>query len=225
MLISDQIGQIIKWEVITIYSKFNNLKLEKQEQIINAAIKEFVQSGFDKASTNEIVKRANISKGSLFNYFNSKKDLYLYLIEYSRNIMRDLNDQIDLTEEDLFNRIEKAGLEKFYVQQKHPLVFDFFASLKHEESVEVREPVKQSIDYIYNVAIKRLYQDIDYSKFRDEIDVEKAIEILNWTMFGLGDKALEQIVTFEDVDDFGEYYFEEWKKYAEILKYSFYKQS
>lgn len=225
ILISDQIGQIIKWEVITIYSKFNNLKLEKQEQIINAAIKEFVQSGFDKASTNEIVKRANISKGSLFNYFNSKKDLYLYLIEYSRNIIRDLNDQIDLTEEDLFNRIEKAGLEKFYVQQKHPLVFDFFASLKHEESVEVRETVKQSIDYIYNVAIKRLYQDIDYSKFRDEIDVEKAIEILNWTMFGLGEKALEQIVTFEDVDDFGEYYFEEWKKYAEILKYSFYKQS
>ena len=151
--------------------------------------------------------------------------MYLYLIEYSRNIIRDLNDQIDLTEEDLFNRIEKAGLEKFYVQQKHPLVFDFFASLKHEESVEVRETVKQSIDYIYNVAIKRLYQDIDYSKFRDEIDVEKAIEILNWTMFGLGEKALEQIVTFEDVDDFGEYYFEEWKKYAEILKYSFYKQS
>lgn len=225
ILISDQIGQIIKWEVITIYSKFNNLKLEKQEQIINAAIKEFVQSGFDKASTNEIVKRANISKGSLFNYFNSKKDLYLYLIEYSRNIIRDLNDQIDLTEEDLFNRIEKAGLEKFYVQQKHPLVFDFFASLKHEESVEVKETVKQSIAYIYNVAIKRLYQDIDYSKFRDEIDVEKAIEILNWTMFGLGEKALEQIVTFEDVDDFGEYYFEEWKKYAEILKYSFYKQS
>ncbi|MEI3609914.1 TetR/AcrR family transcriptional regulator [Pseudogracilibacillus sp. SO10305] len=211
--------------MITIYSKFNNLKLEKQEQIINAAIKEFVQSGFDKASTNEIVKRANISKGSLFNYFNSKKDLYLYLIEYSRNIIRDLNDQIDLTEEDLFNRIEKAGLEKFYVQQKHPLVFDFFASLKHEESVEVKETVKQSIAYIYNVAIKRLYQDIDYSKFRDEIDVEKAIEILNWTMFGLGEKALEQIVTFEDVDDFGEYYFEEWKKYAEILKYSFYKQS
>lgn len=208
-----------------IYSKFNNLKLEKQEQIINAAIKEFVQSGFDKASTNEIVKRANISKGSLFNYFNSKKDLYLYLIEYSSRILSNLNDQIDLTEEDLFNRIEKIGLRKFYVQQKHPLVFDFFVSLKQEESVEVREMIKQSIDSIYDESFEKLYQNIDYSKFRDEIDVEKAIEILNWTMFGLGEKALEQIVTFEDVDDFGEYYFEEWKKYVEILKYSFYKKN
>ncbi|WP_234970565.1 TetR/AcrR family transcriptional regulator [Aedoeadaptatus urinae] len=44
-----------------IYSKFNNLKPEKQKQIINAAIKEFVRNGFEKASTNEIVKRANIS--------------------------------------------------------------------------------------------------------------------------------------------------------------------
>ncbi|WP_442961067.1 helix-turn-helix domain-containing protein [Pseudogracilibacillus sp. SO30301A] len=34
---------------------------------MNAAIMEFVQSGFERASTNEIVKRANISKGSLFN--------------------------------------------------------------------------------------------------------------------------------------------------------------
>src|SRR5690625_5398364 len=73
---------------MTIYSKFINLKSDKQKEIINAAIMEFVQSGFEKASTNEIVKRSNISKGSLFNYFNSKKDLYVYLIEYSVQIDR-----------------------------------------------------------------------------------------------------------------------------------------
>ncbi|HZW67114.1 MAG TPA: TetR/AcrR family transcriptional regulator [Pseudogracilibacillus sp.] len=209
--------------MITIYSTFNNLNQEKQEQIINAAIKEFVQNGFEKASTNDIVKRAHISKGSLFNYFNSKKDLYLYLIEYSHKILRDLNDQIDLTEKDLFKRIEKAGMEKFYVQQRHPLVFDFFVALKQEESVEVRDVIKQNIDSIYDETFKKLYHAIDYSKFKDGIDIEKAIEILNWTMFGLGEKGLEEIVTFEDVDDFGEYYFEEWKKYADILKQSFYK--
>ncbi|PZL15066.1 TetR/AcrR family transcriptional regulator, partial [Staphylococcus aureus] len=36
---------------------FNNLKPEKQKTIVNASIKEFVKSGFDKASTNEIVKQ------------------------------------------------------------------------------------------------------------------------------------------------------------------------
>src|SRR5690625_1570284 len=105
---------------MTIYSKFINLKSEKQKEIINAAIKEFVQSGFEKASTNEIVKRANISKGSLFNYFNSKKDLYAYLIEYSMQIIDQILEQIDVNETNLFRRIENIGLEKFYIQQKYP---------------------------------------------------------------------------------------------------------
>ncbi|HEP7547332.1 TPA: TetR/AcrR family transcriptional regulator [Streptococcus pyogenes] len=206
-----------------IYSKFNNLKPEKQKQIINAAIKEFVRNGFEKASTNEIVKRANISKGSLFNYFNSKKDLYLYLIEYSSEAIVNLNEEIDLSETDLFKRIERVALQKFYVQQKYPQAFEFLASTKQEESVEVKDIIKQRLNPIYNQAINKLYKDIDYSKFREGVDIEKAIEILNWTMFGVGEKGLKELFTFDDIGRFGEKYLEEWNVYAELLKYSFYK--
>jgi len=208
---------------LIIYSKFNNLKPEKQKQIINAAIKEFVRNGFEKASTNEIVKRANISKGSLFNYFNSKKDLYLYLIEYSSKAIVNLNEEIDLSETDLFKRIERVALQKFYVQQKYPQAFEFLASTKQEESVEVKDIIKQRLNPIYNQAINKLYKDIDYSKFREGVDIEKAIEILNWTMFGVGEKGLKELFTFDDIGRFGEKYLEEWNVYAELLKYSFYK--
>lgn len=206
-----------------IYSKFNNLKPEKQKQIINAAIKEFVRNGFEKASTNEIVKRANISKGSLFNYFNSKKDLYLYLIEYSSKAIVNLNEEIDLSETDLFKRIERVALQKFYVQQKYPQAFEFLASTKQEESVEVKDIIKQRLNPIYNQAINKLYKDIDYSKFREGVDIEKAIEILNWTMFGVGEKGLKELFTFDDIGRFGEKYLEEGNVYAELLKYGFYK--
>lgn len=209
--------------VLIIYSKFNNLKPEKQKQIINAAIKEFVRNGFEKASTNEIVKRANISKGSLFNYFNSKKDLYLYLIEYSSKAIVNLNEEIDLSETDLFKIIERVALQKFYVQQKYPQAFEFLASTKQEESVEVKDIIKQRLNPIYNQAINKLYKDIDYSKFREGVDIEKAIEILNWTMFGVGEKGLKELFTFDDIGRFGEKYLEEWNVYAELLKYSFYK--
>ncbi|HFC9178354.1 TPA: TetR/AcrR family transcriptional regulator [Streptococcus pyogenes] len=209
--------------VLIIYSKFNNLKPEKQKQIINAAIKEFVRNGFEKASTNEIVKRANISKGSLFNYFNSKKDLYLYLIEYSSKAIVNLNEEINLSETDLFKRIERVALQKFYVQQKYPQAFEFLASTKQEESVEVKDIIKQRLNPIYNQAINKLYKDIDYSKFREGVDIEKAIEILNWTMFGVGEKGLKELFTFDDIGRFGEKYLEEWNVYAELLKYSFYK--
>jgi len=184
---------------------------------------EFVQSGFEKASTNEIVKRANISKGSLFNYFNSKKDLYVYLIEYSVQIIELIVEQIDLNETDIFKRIENIGLKKLHTQQKFPQVFDFLVSTKQEESAEVKEIIKQKVEPIYDKSKKKMYEQIDYSKFREGIDIEKAIEILNWTMFGFGEKGLKQINTFEHISEFGEQYLKEWGSYSEILKYSFYK--
>src|SRR5699024_7893602 len=114
--LNDQDSQFrVLKEDILINIIFNNLKPEKQKTIVNA-------------STNEIVKQAHISKGSLFNYFNSKKELYCYLISYSTQILEDMYEEIDLSETDLFNRIENIGLQKLYVQQKYPEIFDFLKS-------------------------------------------------------------------------------------------------
>lgn len=159
----------------------------------------------------------------MFNYFNSKKDLYVYLIEYSVQIIEQLYEQIDLSERDLFKRLENIGIQKLYIHKKYPHVFDFLTNSIQEESPEVKDIIKEKVDAIYEQGTKLIYQDIDYSKFRDDIDVEKAIEILNWTMFGFGDKAIQKIDTFENMIEFGEQYLKDWQRYAEILKLSFYK--
>ncbi len=201
-------------------SLFKSLKVEKQERIINAAIKEFVQSGFDKASTNEIVKEAGISKGSLFNYFNNKKELYFYLIEHCVQVVEKIYDLIDLNEPDIFIRLEKLAFKKLETQRKYPQVFDFLFSLTQEESDEVRNEIKQKIDSVFDQGIALVYEKIDYSKFRDDIDIQKAIEILTWTMRGFGEKAINQLSTMEEV---GEEYLKEWEIYSKMLKDSFYK--
>lgn len=170
-----------------------------------------------------MVKEANISKGSLFNYFNSKKDLYVYLIEYGIQVVENFYEQIDLNETDLFKRIENIGLQKFYIHKKYPGVFDFLATSIQEESTEVKDIIKHKVDPIYDRGIEIIYKHIDYSKFREEIDIEKAIEILNWTMFGFMEKALHQINTFENIGEFDDQYLKEWESYTEMLKYSFYK--
>lgn len=206
-----------------IHSNFHNINKVKQERIINAAITEFIQSGFDKTSTNDIVKRANISKGSLFNYFHSKKDLYVYLIDYGIQVVESFYEQIDLSETDLFKRIENIGLQKLHIHQKFPRAFDFLAASIQEESAEVKDIIKEKVGPIYEQGTEKIYANIDYSKFREDIDIEKAMEILNWTMFGFGEKGIKQIDTFENSNQFGELYYEEWKRYADILKHSFYK--
>ena len=188
------------------------------------AIQEFVKNGFDHASTNEIVKQAQISKGSLFNYFYSKKGLYLYLIEYGIQVIQSFYEEIDLSETDLFKRIENIGFQKLSIHQNFPHAFDFLASAIQEESAQVKEEIEEKITPIYKKGLEIIYDNIDYSKFREDIDVDKAIEILNWTMFGFAEKGIQRIDTFENTSQFGEMYTKEWNIYADMLKKSFYKE-
>ncbi|HWQ80520.1 MAG TPA: TetR/AcrR family transcriptional regulator, partial [Anaerovoracaceae bacterium] len=60
---------------------FEKLSESRQEQILQVCMEEFIEKGYDNASTNTIVKRLGISKGLLFLYFKNKKNLYLYIVE------------------------------------------------------------------------------------------------------------------------------------------------
>ena len=59
---------------------FFNLPAEKRNLIEDTAISEFASCGYDKASINTIVKNSGIAKGSFYQYFDDKKDLFLHII-------------------------------------------------------------------------------------------------------------------------------------------------
>ncbi|HWR22420.1 MAG TPA: TetR/AcrR family transcriptional regulator [Feifaniaceae bacterium] len=61
---------------------FLRLAPEKQKKIFDAAAAEFAQHGFDSANTNVIARRAGVSVGSLFQYFVTKQELLLALVDY-----------------------------------------------------------------------------------------------------------------------------------------------
>ena len=60
---------------------FFTIHEEKKNRIIEAAIKEFSLQLYEKASINQIIKEADISRGSFYQYFEDKEDLYFFLIE------------------------------------------------------------------------------------------------------------------------------------------------
>ncbi|HZK24709.1 MAG TPA: TetR/AcrR family transcriptional regulator [Oscillospiraceae bacterium] len=59
---------------------FFNLNKEKQSKIFQAAVQEFSLCSFKEASINQIIKQAGISRGSFYQYFRDKKDIYLYML-------------------------------------------------------------------------------------------------------------------------------------------------
>jgi len=60
---------------------FLNLPEEKRETIVNAAVEEFAEYGLENASTNRIVKNSHIAKGSFYQYFEDKVDVFMHLLD------------------------------------------------------------------------------------------------------------------------------------------------
>lgn len=60
---------------------FFNLPDTRQRIIIDSAITEFANHSYEAASISSIVSQAKIAKGSFYQYFEDKQDLYLYLVD------------------------------------------------------------------------------------------------------------------------------------------------
>lgn len=206
---------------ITIYSKFFNLKEERRERIINASLKEFARNGYDKASTNEIIREAEISKGALFSYFKSKKGLYLFLIDYVLGIIQKIYEQVDWEETDLFKRLKAIGLIKFKTYKQYPQAFDFLNSAAREDSAEVKGEIERFQKDMIESGFERGYRNIDWSKFRDDVDIQKALDIINWTILSFSEQQRKNINTFADT---AAGLLDEWDVYFDILKRVFYKK-
>jgi AcrR family transcriptional regulator len=64
---------------------FLNLTEEKRRGVVDAAIDEFADYGFEASSINRIVANSGISKGSFYQYFEDKMDVFRYLMDLLAN--------------------------------------------------------------------------------------------------------------------------------------------
>jgi TetR/AcrR family transcriptional regulator len=208
----------------SLFSKFFNLDPEKQDRIINAAINEFAQKGYDNASTNEIVKEAGISKGLLFHYFKNKKQLFFFLFDYCYNLVADeFYKKVDLGERDFFKRIRQAVLIKMDLQTKYPEILTFIQEAFMQDSPEIKEEFDKKKQELNAVNIGIIYDGIDLSKFRDDVDVQKILKVISWTFEKMSDEELHKakMVPGHKIDY--EKVFLEAEEYFEIFIKCFYK--
>jgi len=180
--------------------KFFDLKKEKQDRMINAALKVFALNGYQHASTDDIVAEAGISKGLLFHYFHNKLGLYSFLFDYSVRFMLLELSACGGEEKDYFELWKQMEGAKLMVLKNYPYMQEFqvfcwavveFAgqdarsgSARYEvvnEALYATEPKRE--------ALSSLREDIlggaDLSRFRPEVDVERMNAILSHTIRGI----------------------------------------
>lgn len=86
-----------------IKSTFYNLPDAKRQRVIDAIVLEFSNTEDEKVSINRIIKRANISRGSFYQYFDDKVDLVEVLLKsFVDRVLVGVNKAFDASQGDIF---------------------------------------------------------------------------------------------------------------------------
>jgi AcrR family transcriptional regulator len=165
---------------------FFNLPDSKQQRIIKAATEEFATHPYLKTSINRIIEKADISKGSFYQYFNNKKDLYKYIIEQaSEEKIKFLNNRMkDYQDYNFFKMLRKLFIVSIQFKNEYPLYSEIGDRLLNGGNDALKEEIyseskPKSHDFFKSILKKAVK--------RGEIDSEVDIE---FTAFMLTDFSI-----------------------------------
>lgn len=157
-----------------------NIPEEKRERVLREAALLFAEKGYPNTDMAKLARRAGISKGSIYTYFESKDELYLYVcrdgLRRSRDaVWGDVDPGWDVYQ--LVDHIFRAGVAFARSNPEYvslylsfaPTGMEFFA---RELSEEVEKP---TADYLKQM----LAEGVERGHVRDDLDVEHTAWMIN----------------------------------------------
>lgn len=180
---------------------FQNLPEDKKKKILEAAKNEFSRVSVTEASINNIVTKAKIARGSFYQYFESKEDLLLFMVNEESEKVKEMVDKKIKEKGDIFetfiffyDKIIKTCKDnkdkKFYKT--------VFANLRANDNIILGKAKEEIYD--------SLLKNTDTSQFKNKEDLNILLDMLNaitrWTIIqtvtsnnpaNIRDKYIKQI--------------------------------
>ena len=155
---------------------FFNLSAQKRQTIEQAALDEFAEYGFDASNMNRIVEQSKIAKGSFYQYFEDKKDLYFYLIDtLFRKKLQAIEPVLKVYEEHSLSHnlkeIFRFGLEFSANDPKLHRLGEDFSTMQRPFVLEFLDKYKPETTDIY---ISLLTHAREIGELREDVDISLA---------------------------------------------------
>lgn len=168
---------------------FDRIPEEKRRAVIRAAMEEFAARGYEAASTNAIVRRIGISKGSLFTYFASKEALLDAVADVAAaDVARVVRAGVDELPRDLASRVRALAEIELDLYAQQPLTYRFFRRVYADAHAPA---VKRLIDREGARSasmLRSLVADAELPAGYAETERERLVDVLSWVLEGLGER-------------------------------------
>ena len=167
-------------------------KIQRKEQILDAALLVIVENGYHQSRMDDIVSTSGLSKGAIYWYYKSKKDVYLDLVNHW--VVRYSNSLLKLTQKNISSSEQLKNLfETFFHQfEKDPIVFkallEFWslAGRDAEFNIKLEKVTYNFIQYIESI-IKKGVESGEFKQVNPNIaamSIMVVIEGISWfTLF------------------------------------------
>lgn len=159
---------------------FFNLDEEKRQKIMVVVIDEFAAHDYKSASISKICQVAGIAKGSFYQYFENKKDLYSYILQHigesKMAYFAKYQNEIDMGNTfDFLRMLYAMGVEFTYNNPKLFQISKYFMNMPDSEKKEfMGEQMDQNDGYLEDM----FQQGKDADIIREELDVKFLARVL-----------------------------------------------
>jgi len=161
----------------------------RRREILDAAVKCFEATGYATTTMEAIAHQAGIAKGSVYNYFSSKRDLFAELFNefmtgYKADYDRLAGQPISATEK--LTQLLDAWFAKIEPTRRiGRLIFEFWATAADQEQNDVSAWFSKTYaDWRERLAAV-ISEGIERGEFREGFDVETAASLIIATVDGL----------------------------------------
>lgn len=174
---------------------FLNLNKDKQKRIIEAGIAEFSRNSFGDSSISNIIEKAEIPRGSFYQYFIDLKDFYKYIINVIAEkklafFNQSFGDMESLDTFEMVRKLYRLGIKFAYDNPRIASIGNYFASENDDLKNEIYEDfeAKSRQFFINLIDAGKANGDVD-----EEVDSQTVARILYFINLSITDEFLDDV--------------------------------
>ena len=146
--------------------QYDAIRQEKINLIMNTALELFAQHGYEATSISQIAKKADISKGLLYNYFESKEDLLETILN------KGIDEMMNTLDPNKDGVLEVAELEyfiseSFRILESNRVFWRLYLSVSLQP--EVFKLIEKRIEEIYQPVMNMLVNYFNNAGFSNPL--------------------------------------------------------
>lgn len=176
---------------------------EHRDELMAAAIDEFVAQGYDQASINTILQNANMSKGQFYYHFGNKEGLYLALADVmvtQKQQFLAANAKPEDYQQGIFGLLQMQTRQGIAFARVHPDINRFSDAFLREKGNAIYDRVMAVYNFENNEMLNQLIdQAYHHGELRDDIPLAVMRKMVGYLFTHITD-----LIPLDDLDNYEE---------------------